>query len=174
MSLKTILAVIGAELKKIFGESEDEIVIIVNKGIALVTKLLVFLQSPAGLLLETVIGEYVPAALVTEFTTVWLPKVLVDLNWVKAEATDTPEQIITQGLSYAASLSGSVKAAQLNSLSALINEWVAEQQGVSFTIQQSLTVTQPAFNPALGVVEDTPVAQPTETTEGDKGPEIQA
>lgn len=111
----------------------------------------IFAATPTGQAIELVLEGIIPAPFLTEFTTVFLPTLLTDLGLVAAEVGKPNSQIITDGLTKLASLTGNIKVATLNSANALTATWLAQQQGVDLPIQQSLTVVQTVHAPVEGI-----------------------
>lgn len=107
--------------------------------------------SQVGQLLETGLEAFIPAStgLINAFK-LWLPKIVTDLNWAVAEEDKTDTQKVADAVAYLASIKGTdVYAAQLNTLNALIQKWLSDNQGAGITIQQALTVSQIIHNPDL-------------------------
>lgn len=109
--------------------------------------------SQAGQFLETTLETLVPpSAVIINGIKLWLPKVVTDLNWAVQEDGKTDEQKIADAVAYLAKLKGvnpDAYASQLNTLNALIQKWMSDQQGAGLNIQQALTISQVNHNPDL-------------------------
>ena len=107
--------------------------------------------SQAGQLLESGLEAIIPAStgLINAFK-LWLPVIVTNLNWAVKEDGKTDAEKIADALAYLESIKGTdAYAAQLNTLNALIQKWLSDNQQAGLTIQQALTVSQVNHNPDL-------------------------
>lgn len=119
---------------------------IISTADKLVNELKVLEASDAGQFLEGTIEAVVPAStgLVNAFK-LWLPVVVTDLNWVVVEEGKTDAQKIADAVAYLKQLKISnpdAYAGQLNTLNALIQKWMSDNQGEGITMPQALAISQ--------------------------------
>jgi hypothetical protein len=108
--------------------------------------------SQVGQFLEVGLEALIPAStgLINAFK-LWLPVVVIDLNWAVKEDGKTDAEKVADAVAYLESIKGTdAYAAQLNTLNALIQKWLSDNQQGGLTIQQALTISQVNHNPDLG------------------------
>lgn len=109
--------------------------------------------STVGQFLETTVEILIPAStgLVNAFK-LWLPVVVIDLNWALQEEGKTNEQKITDAAAYLIKLkviNPDAYATQANALNALIQKWLGDNSGIGTTIQQALVSAPIVHDPSL-------------------------
>lgn len=146
---------IGKFVSKILGAigtflhgAKDEAEVILTAANDIVNKLVAWFKTPEGVALETIIEGLVPPTLLAKFM-LFLPVLFTDLNWAQTEAGKSDAAVLADAGTYINSLTGNVKAAQLNSFNALVGAWLSEQQNTGLTIQQTLTVAQVVHDPTV-------------------------
>lgn len=146
--LNNIFAAIGnfvkTEIAKLSGEAvviEAAIEKAATVADGLVNGLKNWLATPAGQTVEAVIsnvpgiGPYVTDVLQ------FLPQLLIDLGWVKAEFTKSPAQIVQDGITAAINApNANVKASNLAVLNAHITAKIGELSQAPVTIQTALSM----------------------------------
>ena len=127
-----------------------EIVTIADK---IANEIKVLDESQVGQFLTVTIETIIPSTtgLINAFQ-LWLPKIVTDLNWAVQEDGKTDAQKVTDAVNYLSKLKASnpdAYASQLNSINALIQKWLSDNQGAGLNIQQALTISQVNHNPNL-------------------------
>lgn len=151
MSVETTLAKLWDKVKSLFSSASSEVHTIVSIADKIANEIKTLEASQVGQFLEVTLEALIPAStgLVNAFK-LWLPVIVTDLNWAVAEEGKTNTQKISDALTYLASIKGTdVYASQLNTLNALIQKWMSDNQGAGVTIQQALTMAQVVHNPDL-------------------------
>lgn len=108
-------------------------------------------SSTVGQFLESGVEALIPAStgLVSAFK-LWLPVAVTDLNWAVKEDGKTDAQKVSDAVAYLATIKGTdTYATQLNSLNALVQKFLSDNQGAGLTIQQALAVSQVNHSPDL-------------------------
>lgn len=110
-------------------------------------------ESTVGQFLETTLETLIPQTIpLVNALKLWLPKIVTDLNWAVAEDGKKGEEVLADALKYLNTLKGvniDAYAAQLNTLNALIQKFMSDNQQGGLTIQQAITVGQVIHNPDL-------------------------
>lgn len=115
--------------------------------------------SPTGLLhlFEVALPMVIPAStgLVNAFQFA-LNKIVIDLNWAKAETDKTGDQIIQDGLKYLASIKGTDDyVIQMHAFAAKTQKWLSDNLQAGLTIQQALMTPQIVHDPTLfGIAQE--------------------
>jgi hypothetical protein len=151
MSTTNFLSNLWEKVKTFFHGASTQVHSIVDIADKIANAIKLAEASQVGQLLETGLEAFIPAStgLVNAFK-LWLPKIVTDLNWAVAENGKTDAQKVQDAVAYLASIKGTdAYAAQLNTLNALIQKWLSDNQGAGMTIQQALTVSQVNHNPDL-------------------------
>lgn len=141
------------KVKSLFSKADTLVHTIVTLADELVNKLKDLEESEAGQFLETAIETLIPAStgLINAFR-LWLPIVVTDLNWAVQEEGKTSEEKIADAIAYLTKLkviNPDAYAAQLNTINALIQKWLSDNQGAGLNMPQALTITQVNHNPDL-------------------------
>lgn len=147
----TFLATLWDKVKTFFHSASDVVHDVVIMADEAVNKIKELEQSQVGQFLEMGIETIIPAStgLINAFK-LWLPVVVTDLNWAVKEEGKTDAEKVQDALAYLASIKGTdIYATQLNSLNALIQKFLSDNQGAGMTIQQALTASQVVHNPEL-------------------------
>lgn len=149
--MASFLSGLWEKVKTFFHSASTEVHSIISIADNIVNAIKSVEQSQVGQLIETGLEAFIPAStgLINAFK-LWLPKIVIDLNWAVAEEGKTDTQKVADAVAYLASIKGTdAYAAQLNTINALIQKWLSDNQGVGMTIQQALTVSQVNHNPDL-------------------------
>ncbi len=139
------------KVKSFFHSASPIVHTIVTVADNAVNTIKVLEASNVGQFLESGVEAFIPAStgLINAFK-LWLPVLVTDLNWAVKEEGKTDVQKVQDALAYLASIKGTdTYASQLNSLNALIQKWLSDNQGAGMTIQQALTTSQVVHNPDL-------------------------
>lgn len=163
MSLETIEAFfenIGKKILAFLGVLKTDAANAFAIGINLLSALINFIQSPEGTVIEDVIAKFIPATHVEEFLSSFLPTLFVDLKWASAEAGKTSAQIITDGLTYLASLTGTNKILQFTSAAASIVLWVASKLGLNVGTPQEVITAVPSAYATIQESTEAPTVDP--------------
>ena len=140
-------------VKSLFHNASDTIHDIVTVADKVANEIKNLEESKVGQFLEVTLETVFPAsAIVINGFKTWLPKIVTDLNWAVQEDGKTDEQKIADAVAYLAKLkgqNGDAYASQLNTLNALIQKWISDEQGAGLNIQQALTISQVNHNPDL-------------------------
>lgn len=147
MSLKTFLSKILTAVEKFFGEVKDESAVVLNDANAIVNKLKAEAATPTGQVLETLLTDIIPANIMAGLKTA-LAAIFTGLKFATAEEAKPEDAIIADGIAEIGKLSGDIKAAQLNSIQALVSTHLGTATGVPIPIQQSLTAAQIVYDPS--------------------------
>jgi hypothetical protein len=145
------LSSLWEKVKTFFHGASTEVHSIVDIADKIVNAIKSVEQSQVGQLIESGLEAFIPAStgLINGFK-LWLPKIVTDLNWAVNEEGKTDTQKVADAVAYLASIKGTdAYAAQLNTINALIQKWLSDNQGSGMTIQQALTVSQVNHNPDL-------------------------
>jgi hypothetical protein len=152
--MTNFLADLWEKVKSLFHTATSEVHNIVTIADNIANQIKTLEASAVGQFLEATIETLIPAStgLVNAFR-LWLPKIVTDLNWAVKEAGKTDAEKIADAVAYLESIKGTdAYAAQLNTLNALIQKWLSDNQGAGLTIQQALTISQVNHNPDLVAV----------------------
>lgn len=146
---KNVASFVTTEIAKIKGEApvveaalENAATIATNA----VNGLKNFIASPTGQTIEGVL-ESIPgiAPYLTDVLN-FLPTLVVQLGWAKAEFTKSPAQILTDGVTTAVNAAtANVKATNLAVLSAHINTFVSGLSQAPISVQAALSVTPTVY-----------------------------
>jgi len=145
------LAKLWDKVKSLFHSASGAVHTIVTVADNIANEIKTLEASQIGQFLETTVETLIPAStgLVNAFR-LWLPKIVTDLNWAVKEEGKTDAEKIADAVAYLESIKGTdAYAAQLNTLNALIQKWLSDNQGAGMTIQQALTISQVNHNPDL-------------------------
>lgn len=140
-------------VKSLFHNASDTIHDIVTVADKVANEIKNLEESQVGQFLEVTLQTILPvsAPIINGFK-LWLPKVVTQLNWAVQEDGKTDEQKIADAVAYLAKLKGDnpdAYAGQLNTLNALIQKWISDEQNAGLNIQQALTISQVNHNPDL-------------------------
>lgn len=91
-----------------------------------------------------VINSKIAAASIPIFEK-WLDETLRILRFATIEGDKTIDEVIADASAYLATLTDGARAAQLNSLAALVAMWYADHTGESMSIQDALTAVQTVY-----------------------------
>lgn len=110
-------------------------------------------QSDIGQFLENTVKTIIPGStgLIYAFDS-WLAKTVTVLNWAVEEEGKTDKQKVADAVTYLKQLKIvdiDAYSAQLNSLNALIQKWMSDNQGAGLTMPQALVAAQVIHNPDL-------------------------
>ena len=148
-----LLSNLWDKVKSFFSGASNQVHDIVTIADKIANEIKTLDESTVGQFLTSTIVTIIPAAsgLVNAFQ-LWLPKIVTDLNWAVKEEGKTDAEKVTDAVNYLTSLKASnpdAYASQLNSINALIQKWLSDNQGAGLNIQQALTISQVNHNPSL-------------------------
>ena len=153
MSTTNLLSTLWEKVKSFFANASTEVHVIVTVADNIVNVFKNLEASATGQFLETTLETLIPSTIpLVNAIKLWLPKVFTDLNWAVAEDGKKPEEVLQDALNYlqkVKSLNIDAYAASLNTLNALIQKFISDNQESGLTIQQALAVGQVVHNPDL-------------------------
>ncbi|MGZ3750787.1 MAG: hypothetical protein ACXVB0_14690 [Mucilaginibacter sp.] len=151
--MANFLADLWNKVKTFFSGASSEVHTIITIADNVANEIKKLEATDVGQFLEVTIETIIPSStgLVNAFK-LWLPKIVTDLNWAVQEEGKTDAQKISDAVTYLTNLKASnpdAYASQLNSINALIQKWLSDNQGAGLNIQQALTISQVNHNPNL-------------------------
>lgn len=156
MSIESILSSVFHKILSWIGIAEKELITVIPIAENLLNGLKTFDESVIGQTVEGLIEQFIPAStgLINAFK-LQLPVWLIDLGWIKNEASKTLQEQWQDALNYLNTISDpKVRATQLAALKALFLHFFGTNTGVTIngkelTIQQTLILSPPTHDPSI-------------------------
>jgi|GEM_PF-3955853 hypothetical protein len=147
MSLISIFESAEASIKGFFAKEQPIVVDALTKANGFINIVKVFGTSATGQTITTLLEMFVPAASVVKIVQV-ASVAITDLGLVTAEVSKTPEQILLDGVTKAASLTGNSKIIAFSNLATIVGTAISDVTGGTLTTPQAISINQIVHDPA--------------------------